>query len=308
MDYGRVLTRALDLTWRFKWLWLLALFAGEASGSPSWGGQGLGNPYGTRSAGGSSSAGPPNFRPLQDWIGAHIGLLVFLAVLVLIVYVVLFIISCGAEAALVRGTEAAELGEEISLGRAITLGLERFAGVLRLRLLLFAASLVVVMAALAAAGLIILSFVLHAYLAAAILIVAAIGAGVILFVIGVAFPTFTRLSLRAVILDRAGAVGGIRAAVGLIRRRLGPVAVLWVIELAIGLVIGIALAVVLIALAVPGVVILYAALSGPGSGVALVAVGALALVLVIALIVFGAAVSAYLSVYWTLGYRQLRSA
>lgn len=308
MDYGRLLTRALELTWRYKWLWLLALFAGESAGSPSYGGQGVSNTFGGGGRrGGGSPSSPPDFRPVTDWIGGHIGLLVLLAVVLLALWVALFIVSCGAEAAVVRGTAAADAGEEIGLGRAISLGLERFGGVLRVRLLLVAVTLLVVVVAAAMVGLIILSFAIHAYLAATILIVVAIGAGFLLFLIALVYSTFIRLWLRAVILDRAGAMTGLGEVVALIRRRLGPVAVLWVIQLALSLVIAVLLLIVLFAFALPGGLIFIAAVSSHGSAVAVVPLVAFAVLLLIALVVLGAAISAYLSVYWTLGYRQLQA-
>jgi hypothetical protein len=186
--------------------------------------------------------------------------------------------------------------------------MERFWVVVRLRLVLFLVGLGVLLVVAALIGLIVLSFAVHAYLAAAVLIIAAIGGGPLLILAAVVVPTFTRLSLRAAILDRIGAVDAIRAAVALIRRRPGQVIVLWAIELVVSLGVALALIVVVLAVAGPVLVIGFAAFNGaagPGAVIGLIGIGVL---LFLILLIFGAAVSAYLSVYWTLGYRQLQRA
>jgi hypothetical protein len=305
MDYGRLITRSLHLTWRYKWLWLLAFFAAESSGSASYNGQGLTNEF--PGTGVSGTRGQPNFPPFLSWIQGHLAFLLVAAVVLLVIFVVFFFISCGAEAAVVRGAEAADQDEDITLGRAISLGMERLWPVVRLRLLLLLAAVEVALMVAVLVGLIVVGFVVHAYLAVALLIVALIGFGVLLFLVAVVFPTFTRLWLRAAILDRTGAVDGMTAAIALIRRRPGQVVVLWAIELAVSLGIGLALVIVLLVIAAPAAVMGFGA-SATGGGATLVALAALGVVLGIALLVFGAALSAYLSVYWTLGYRQLQRA
>jgi hypothetical protein len=308
MDYGRLITRSLEITWRHKWLWLLALFAGESSGSPSYSGQGLSNALGGGGGGGGQVKQYPNFAPFLTWIQDHLGLLVVGAIVLLVVYIVLFLVSCGAEAAVVRSAEAADRDEAITLGRAISLGMERLWVVVRLRLVLFLAGLAVLLVVGSLIGLIVLSFAVHAYLAAAVLIIATVGAGLLLILAAVAVPTFTRLSLRAAILDRTGAVDAIRAALALIWRRPGQVIVLWAIELAVSLGLALALIVVVLAVAAPALVIGYAAFNSASSSAAVVGLVAIGVLLFVILLVLGAAISAYLSVYWTLGYRQLQRA
>jgi hypothetical protein len=303
MDYGRLITRSLHLTWRYKWLWLLGFFAAESSGSVSYNGQGLTNSF--PGTGVRGALGQPNFTPFLSWIQGHLALLVVAAVALLVIFVVFFFISCAAEAAVVRGAEAADRDEEITLGRAISLGMERFWPVLRVRLLLLLAAVEVALIVAVLVGLIVVGLVVHAYLAVVLLVVALIGFGVLLFLVAVVVPTVTRLWLRAAILDRTGAVDGMTAAITLIRRRPGQVVVLWAIELAVSLGIGLALVVVLLVIAAPAAVLVYGA-STTGGGVAVVALASIGVVLALALVVFGAALSAYLSVYWTLGYRQLQ--
>src|SRR5579859_2314234 len=104
MDYGRVLTRALELTWRHKWLWLLALFAAEGGGSFTYSGQGLNGGFSSGNRTAPPSATVPDFHPVQVWIAANAGLLLAGALGLVIILIVLFVLSCGAEAALVRGT------------------------------------------------------------------------------------------------------------------------------------------------------------------------------------------------------------
>lgn len=301
MDYGRVLTRSLELAWRYKWLWLLALFAGEGSGGFSFN-------YSTRSGVGSPStpsSQAPNFQPVIDWVGAHIGLLVAVGVALVLLWIVLFLVSCLAVGALVRATEVLDRDEPSGLGEALRLGVAPFWAVLRLRLLILVFGLLLVVVIGVFGGLIVLAFSLHAFVAATLLIVLAVGAGVLLIPVLVAFAVFVRIAVRVVALDGASARQAVSDAVRLMRRRIGPVVVLWAIELAIQFGVGIATLALLVAVGAPLGLFAYAAVTSLNVvTIALLAV--VGLLFVAALIVVGAAVAAYLSVYWTLGFRQLQ--
>jgi hypothetical protein len=57
MPYGEIITRALGITWRHRYLWLLALFAGE--GVASFSSISFSQP--------SSGGGGTNYTPAQIW-------------------------------------------------------------------------------------------------------------------------------------------------------------------------------------------------------------------------------------------------
>ncbi len=303
MDYGRLLSRSLELAWRHKWLWLLAFFAGESSTVPGFNGGSFNS--GSRTS--TPNGGAPDLRPVGEWVTAHAALLLLAGAVLVLVWIVLFVLSCACVAAAVRGADELDRDQPCDLGRAWGLGLPRFGAVLRLRLLVLLAWLAVVLVIGVMVVLIVLAAAVHAYASVAVVGVLLANVAVVLFVVLVVVPVYLRLALRMIVLDGAGAVAGLRGGVTLMRSRLGRVAVLWAIELAISLGMGIVAAVVLFAIAVPAAIFGYGAFVNH-SGVALGGLGAVVLVVVAALLVFGAAVAGFRSVYWTLGYRRLPAA
>ncbi|HLQ62690.1 MAG TPA: hypothetical protein VK131_12595, partial [Candidatus Acidoferrales bacterium] len=91
MRYGEVITRSFSIAWRHRYLWLLALFAGEgtggggggAGGGPNFGGQGQGGPGGTGGQVDPRQALQSGLAWLQDNLGLVI--LALFAVLLLVV-------------------------------------------------------------------------------------------------------------------------------------------------------------------------------------------------------------------------------
>ena len=107
MPYWQNITRSFEIAWRHKYLWLLALFAGESGG-----GGGFNYSQGTRQTGSTN----PNFpvEHLTTWLTQHAGLLIAAGVIWLLVLVGLFILAAVCEGALIRG--AAEHDAERPFG------------------------------------------------------------------------------------------------------------------------------------------------------------------------------------------------
>src|SRR5205807_8511771 len=105
MRYAEIVTRALAITWRHKYLWLLALFAGEGAaslGTP--GGQGRGG-----HGGGANRTLPPQITGLDwnqvwAWIGAHAATLWAIGVAFVVLSLLLLLVSAVANGALVKGS------------------------------------------------------------------------------------------------------------------------------------------------------------------------------------------------------------
>src|SRR4029077_15725980 len=135
------LSRALRITWRRPWLWLLALLAGESSGA---GGSGSSSSSFQQPTGGSSGngAGGANFTPpdlgwLPGWLAGHAGLLLGIAVAILVIGILLFLLSCVAEGALIRAAAELDQGQQVTLGRAWSAGIGSFWRVLGFKLVQF---------------------------------------------------------------------------------------------------------------------------------------------------------------------------
>lgn len=223
----------------------------------------------------------------------------------MLVFLLLFLFSCVAQPALVRASAEHDADRPYSLGPALRFGLTAFWPMLGLKLLALAFGLVVLLLF----GLLILggwtSVAAGNYGGLAAAIVVGVLLGLLLIPVAIVFSVVYILAVRAIALDSKGPIGALGESVRLVRRRLGRVALLWLIMLGVEIGIGVALALVLVVLLIPLGPLVFAgyAIAHTGGLIAGLAVAAL-LFLPIALVAGGAA-GAYTSTYWTLAYRRL---
>jgi hypothetical protein len=303
MRYGEIVSRALAITWRHKYLWLLALFAGEGAASFS---------YSSFSGQSTNNYGASNLTPAQvwnditAWAGAHVLLLVLSGVATLAVIVAFFLLSAIADGALVRASAEHDQERPFSLSQAWSAGLATFWPVLKVKLLSVMVAIV--------------SFVVIGGIAALAVVTALGGAIPITVILGIigallvlaAIPFSIIFSVLILFMVREVVLRGqqnTRAALGqvleLMRRRPGRVTLLWLLSLLLGLATGLAIVGVTIAsLLVFGGLAGVAYLAG-GLTAAIVAGIVLAIPWLGVLLVASGAVMAFTSTYWTLGYARL---
>src|SRR5215469_3881870 len=140
MEYGEIVTRALAITWRHKYLWLLALFAGETTAGAS-----LTSSFSRSSSGGSRPASPTPaqaWNAVTGWVGAHVLLLVVSAVVILALCIALFLLSAITDGALVRASSEHDAGHPFSLRRAWNAGVSTFWLVLKVKILALLVSVI----------------------------------------------------------------------------------------------------------------------------------------------------------------------
>ena len=315
MGYTELLRRAAEIAWRHRWLWLLAFLAGEAGGGLPGASRGFNLPvnspagFGAGGFGGNGQAAPsPDGAAITQWLGDHAGLLVAIAVALLLLYVVLFIVSCIAVAAAIRGVDEIEAGRTGGLGRAWGLGVARFGPVLRLRLLLLLLGVLAALLVLALVGLGALAAATRAWLALAILVYHGLGLGLeftaIGLVLGVALPVAT----RAAALDALGARLSLVRAYRLLLTRTGRVIACWALMLACQIAYGLVLGLASLLFALPLIGLLAAGFAGGPMAATIVAAVLVGLVVVAVLLVASAAFAAFYSSFWTLAYRRLDAA
>ena len=130
MDYGSLIRQAWRFTWRFKFLWVLGLFAPSTVGSCS--------PYSP--GGGSTVQWRSDRRELENlppevgqglfeaatWVNQNADLILLVALLAFLIGLAFFIISIIAQGAMASGTADVALGRETSLGRAWRVGVHLF--------------------------------------------------------------------------------------------------------------------------------------------------------------------------------------
>jgi hypothetical protein len=113
VDYLEILKKAWQITWRYKMLWVLGLFAGAASG---------GNGGGNTGYQMQSEDIPAVSESFSRWVGDNAVLLVVIAAAAVIIGIVFFVLSIAAQDGLVYGSNEAAEGRTPSLGRAWSTG------------------------------------------------------------------------------------------------------------------------------------------------------------------------------------------
>ena len=301
VPYWELVTRSFKIAWRYKYLWLLALFSGEAGFSFNYS-QGNSRPISTRGQ-------PPDFhaflQPEIDWVTNHAALLIAGGVLYVILLIAFFILAAICEGAVVRAAAEHDAERPFGLRIAWRCGRATMGSIIRLRLLLVA--LVLPIAILLAALLFSLVWALiHKNIGAA----AALGLiGLMLFFAALPYALYLsfleRLGTRAVVLEQfPAATAALRHAHRLLRKRLGRVLLVWLTAIATGFVVGIALLIPSAIVIVPLILVGLTSHSSGGPAFWLaVAVGVLIVLPV--LLVIAAFLAAQGSTFWTLVYRRL---
>lgn len=101
MDYFDVLKKAWRITWRYKALWVLGLFAGAGSGGSSGGGNSSYRTGGDEFSGGADAFG--------NWLNQNVALLIVVIGVLVLIAIVFWVLSVAAQGGLVYGAnEAAE--------------------------------------------------------------------------------------------------------------------------------------------------------------------------------------------------------
>jgi hypothetical protein len=303
MRYGEIVSRALAISWRHKYLWLLALFAGE----------------GAASFGPSSFSGQPanysstsNLTPAQVWdeitvwVGAHLLLVALSGVALLIVAVGFFLLSAMADGALVRASAEHDQERPFSLSQAWGAGRATFWPVLKVKLLSVAVALVGIVVIGGIAAFAVVSAVGGATSTAVIL--AIVGGMLLLAAIpfSIIFSVLILFLIREVVLrGQRNTTAALGQVLDLMRRRAGRVTLLWLLSVLLGVATSIAMSIVtfvsmLVFGGLAGVVYLAGGLTATIVTAIVLAAPWLGL-----LLVASGAVLAFTSTYWTLGYARL---
>jgi hypothetical protein len=300
MNYGEIFSRALAISWRHKYLWLLALFAGEGAAFS------LPNFQSSARGQGSTRFAPPTMstEQLTAWLSAHAALLWTAGITLAIVVIALFLLSAVMNGALVRASAEHDAERPFGLGAAWSAGVSRFWPVLGLKvftLVVFAAVAIVIggLGLIAVAG----AFSHNAALAVA----SGLTAGLLLLVaipFAIVFQVAVLLGVRAIVLDGKRPLEGLASGFQLIRRRLGRVALVWLLILVAGLVAGVGAGIAVVIVGLPLAGLVAAAYFAGGIPLAVgfgIVLGAAWLLVAAAL---AGAVNAFTSTCWTLAYRR----
>jgi hypothetical protein len=301
VPYLELVTRSFKISWRHKYLWLLALFAGESGGSasfnyPSTPSQGIGR-------GGLPDVGAINQQAAQ-WLADHIGLIIGASVAILLIAIAFFVLAAVCEGAVVRAAAEHDAERPFGLGPSWRAGTATMGAMIRFRLLLIALAL----------PLLLVFVVLALGLFAAIggqngpLIVVLVLFGIVFALAAIPYVILLffldRLGTRALVLEQLGAMAALRRAYTLVTKRLGRLLLVGLLSIAVGIAIGICFAIAGLVLVVPAALIAVAAYASGSPAWGLVVVLAVLILLPIFLVI-SAFLEAQGSTYWTLAFRRL---
>ncbi len=307
MEYGRVLKRAWEITWRWKALWILGFLVSLGSG----GGGG----------GSSSSVRVGDDIDLRQWgvdfpeVWAAIGGVVLgLVCLGLLLAIAVWIVSTIARAGLIAGVQQVEDEGATSFGQAWRVGVKRFWTMFGISVLTGIPILILVVLGLiglgggitAAAGLFDVSEVVGG-LGIASAVLCALSLCCLLVPLAMVLGQIRIYAERAAILEDRDWIEAFKRGWQVLKENLGPTVVLWIIFVLIGLAFAAVIAVGIMGLVAPWGIAFGTTSADPTPWV-LVPVfcgGVLALVV---LSVIGSVLQTFTSATWTLAYRELTGA
>lgn len=301
MQYWDIVQRSFRISWRHKYLWLLALFSGE-------GGAGFSFGYSQPTPVGNRNRRNPGFGALQqqatDWLSNHIGLILTLTALSILLAIALFVVAAICEGALVRASAEHDAERPFGLGLAWRTGRATMGTIVRFRPLLVALALPLLVVFLGIVFGVVFGFLTRN----AGLVVGSFVIGLLLVLAAIPYAIYRgfldRLGTRAAVLEQLRARAAIGRAHRLLFKRLGRVLLVWLISIGVGIALAIGSAVVAAILAVPLFVAGLAAYAG-ASPVLWVVVALGILIALPLLLVVEAYVVAAFSTYWTLAFRRL---
>jgi hypothetical protein len=304
VDYGSIIKRGWRITWRYKALWVLGLFAGASGGLNGWGNSGYRtNGQDLQRLGSGNIAWSEVSTWLHDWAPV----LIAAAVAVLLVGIIWLVLSFAAQAGLAWEVDTIERGGRLSLGEAWNVGFHNWGRVLLasivlalpillLGLLLTGAAVVTLwplfrsavtgasFSATPVAGVAILGLI--ALVSVPVLIVGA-------FILG----NMYLLSVRFIAVEGRSSMDAVRASWQVVRHRLKDVFLMWLITLALNIAFG-------IAIAIPAAVLAAGTVLTAVFGAWPVAV-VLGLVLLVGVFFASAIWSTFTSSIWTIFFRRV---
>lgn len=299
MDFGAVLRRSAEITWRFKALWIFGILAACGSsrnGAGANGGGGGGAPSG------QFDFGPGETSQLEQFLNSiplEIIILVIIAVIALIIVLSLFVLLLGVlgRSGLIGGFALADDGQAATISAIFQAAQASFLRILAIRIIFAIAGLLVA---------------IPIVVAVVVLTVVTLGLGLLCLIpllcllvpIGIAVGLYAELTQVAAVVEDLPVVEAFGRAWNVFRENIGPIIVMALILFIGGGVLSFLLALPVFALVIPaitGFVIGTNAAIGGGLGLA-----ALCFVIYLpVLILLSGILQTFITGSWTLTYRRL---
>jgi hypothetical protein len=299
-NFGEVLTRAWQITWKYKVLWIFGILAGCAQGGGGSGSGGAGGGGRAGNDGNGTNPFPPGmqseFQRVADWISNN-WWAIALVVLFIILLVILFVfLGTVGRIGLIRGTLQAETGAgALAFGTLFSESTPFFWRIFALQLLVA------------------LAFVL---LFLPLLVVGIVTAGIgfvcllpifcLLIPVGIAVNMILEQAYVAIVKENLGIIDGWRRGWGVVRANFGPIILMALILFVISFVIGLILAIPFFVVLFPAV---FALAIGQGQNwTPLLWAGLCLLAYLPLMILLRGILTTFTGCSWTLTFLRLTSA
>jgi hypothetical protein len=290
MDIGSVLSRAWEIVWKHKVLWIFGILAGCATNNTN-----------TSSYRTSYNEMAPRFQQfniqLQDWqIALIVG--VFILIVLLIIVIAIFLGTIG-RVGLIRGTLQAEQGKtSLEFGELFSGSLPYFWRVFGLNLL--------VGLALAVVGIAVVIFaIVGSVLTLGIAAVCLIPLICLLVPLSWLVNIILEQANIAIVVENLGIMDGLRRGWEVVKENLGMILVMaLILYVGFGLIGGLIIGIPIAAIIAPAVIGLINGTQGAVQGGLLIAGLCLVLYIPVAIVLNGV-LQSYIKTAWTLTYMRL---
>jgi hypothetical protein len=297
MDYGWVLKRAWEITWKFKGLWVLGILASCSSGGGGGGGGGGSSGTGYRFSGEAD----PRMQQFQRWIESiptetWVAIAIVAAIVIFVLGLLAFFLGVIGQGGLIAGFNQAENNGTVTLGEAFRIGKANFWRLVGVRIIFWLAGILLAIALVAVVAMIAIGTMGIGLLCLLPLLCLLIPAGAL---VGV----YVMLTQVALVTEGLGVSESFRRSWEVLKQNLGPVIVVGLILLFSSLVIGLVLALPLIAAVLPAAAGLAFG-SSQSTTTGLVTAGLCLAVYLPLMIVANGVLQTYVTGVWTLSFRQ----
>jgi len=310
MDYGKVLGRAWEITWRWKVLWILGFLASLGSGGGGGGGSNAtvsGQDFNIEQwTGGGWPVG--EFLPA---VGGIIGIIIAIICVLFIIAIALWVVSVIARGGLIAGVQQVEDEGSTTFRTAWVAGRKKFwtlfgLGILAaipMIILIFAGTILLGLGIAVGVGAMDISETAGI---ASIVMISILCGGFLccgMIILGIVLEQIRVYGERAAILDDLGWIEAFKRGWQVLKENLGATIIFWFIFLAIGIVIFVISFAIIAALAAPFLLLLLPSVD-PGTWL-IVPVCFAGLVTLIAVVFVKSVVTTFTSATWTLAYLEM---
>ena len=297
MDYGEVLSKAWNIIWKYKILWLFGIFAScSGGGNGGWGG---GSGSGTQYSGDYGYYNTMN--QIEPWA---VALIIAVALLLFVVVtIVILAVSTIGRAGLIQGTKMADEDDDARLTFSSIFNGSKpfFWRVLGLNLLIMVAYLAILM-------------ILGAFFLFGTIFTFGLGLFCLIPLCCILIPvfwvltTFVEMANAAVVVDDLNVVDGLKRGWEVFKGNLGEMILMGLVLVLGGMLVGFLIAMPMILTIIPMMMGIIGAIFGDTGALAaggVIVSGLCCLAYLPVLIVVGGIVRAYIGSAWTLTYMRL---